>query len=158
MNEKTFRILMILSITCLLIIPFTALIITKNSKNIITHINTIDNVLIEKSIQLAKVINKECGDCPDVDKLLIGSSILNRKDHENFPNKLIKVIEQPNQYATSTKYTEHDKNLSECLLEGYFRDCDVLYFYNPKTSTNSSFLKQTKKRKLIVKTQNHEYR
>jgi spore germination cell wall hydrolase CwlJ-like protein len=115
--------------------------------------------IIEKnSIKIAKVLNVECGNCPDVDKLLIGSSLLNRVDNKEFPNTLDGVIKQPNQYKTSKDYTEHDKNLAVCLLENHFRDCDVLYFYNPKSATDKAFLSQMKKKDLIVQTKHHIYK
>jgi spore germination cell wall hydrolase CwlJ-like protein len=115
--------------------------------------------IVEKnSIKIAKVLNVECGDCPDVDKLLIGSSLLNRVDSKEFPNTLDGVIKQPNQYKTSKNYTEHDKKLAVCLLENHFRDCDVLYFYNPKSATDKAFLSQMRKKDLIVQTKHHIYK
>lgn len=115
--------------------------------------------IIEKnSIKIAKVLNIECGDCPDTDKLLIGSSLLNRVDSKEFPNTLDGVIYQPNQYKISKNYTEHDKKLAVCLLENYFRDCDVLYFYNPKSATDKDFLSKMRKRNLIVQTKHHIYK
>lgn len=116
-----------------------------------------DHSLHEDAILVAKVINSECKDCSDVDKLMIGSSILNRADNVNFPSSIANVIRQPNQYVSSKDYTVHDKQLAVCLLEGYFRDCEVIYFYNPETATNRKFVKMMKKYPLVLKTKHHEY-
>ena len=132
---------------------------TKKHKTIRTFLTQYDvNKVEKKSIEIAKVMKRECGNCSDINKLLVGSSILNRQDHSEFPNTVLNVINQNNQYAISDTYTEQDKKLAICLLEGNFRDCEVLYFYNPKTATDKSFLRMMNKKDLIAKTKHHEYR
>lgn len=116
-----------------------------------------DHSLHDNAVKIAKVIQSECKDCSDVDKLLIGSSILNRMDNINFPKSINNVINQPNQYTKSKSYSEHDKQLAVCLLENYFRDCEVIYFFNPKTATNSNFIRKIRRNTLIMKTKHHEY-
>lgn len=152
MSNRSINILAIV----LSVIVLTMLIIDINTQY--KKKEQTDHSLHENAILIAKVINSECKDCSDVDKLMIGSSILNRADNVNFPSSIVNVIKQPNQYVSNKDYSLHDKQLAVCLLEGYFRDCNVLYFYNPKTSTNMAFIKKMKKKPLLCKTKNHEYK
>ena len=106
---------------------------------------------------IARVLHAEGNGTPDIDKIAIGSSILNRMNNVEFPSSIIDVIYQKNQYVISDTFTQHDLQIASCLLEDHLRDCDILYFFNPKTATNKRDIKKIRKRKLIIKTLGHEY-
>ena len=106
---------------------------------------------------IARVLHAEGNGTPDIDKIAIGSSILNRMNNVEFPSSIIDVIYQKNQYVISDTFTQHDLQIASCLLEDHLRECDILYFFNPKTATNKRDIKKIRKRKLIIKTLGHEY-
>lgn len=104
---------------------------------------------------VAKVINKECSYCPITDKLLIGSSIINRMNDPDFPCAYEDVIE--NQYATSDIYDKDSYKVAEMIINDSILDNRVLYFYNPKTVTDKKFMRLMEKHTLLVKTKYHNY-
>ena len=112
----------------------------------------------KENILIARVINKECGYCSHIDKILIASSIINRVNNDSFPNTIEGVIFQKNQYSISKNYTKEDLELVNLILKNKIKDDYVLYFYNVKNSTNKKFIQKMSKRPLITKTKHHEYR
>lgn len=117
-------------------------------KKPITYYNDQDAIL------LAKTVYNECGNCGDIDKILVISSVLNRLEHDAFPESIKKVLD--NQYNVSNIYTEHDKRLAALVLVDYVRDCNVFYFVS-KNATDKKFLKLLKSKKLVCKTDKHAY-
>ncbi len=58
---------------------------------------------------IAHVLAGECQDCPDIEQLYVGSVVLNRKDHNQYPNTIEGVVFQKKQY--------------ECIRDGnYYRE------------------------------------
>lgn len=132
----------------------------------IYNINIIENTVKEKIIikvvnrdydidKIAKVIYRECANCLTIDKIMIGSSILNRLDDCRFPSSIDKVIK--GQYAISDTFDADAYRIARMLVKDSLRECNVLYFFNPKTATDISFVKSIKKHDLLVKTKYHEY-
>lgn len=104
---------------------------------------------------IAKVITRECIACPIVDKILVGSSILNRMDHPDFPDNYKDVVK--NQYAISDTFDLESYRISELIVYDSIRDYNVLYFYNPKTATDGTFIKLMRNHIMINKTLYHNY-
>lgn len=113
----------------------------------------VDNKHFIESV--AKVINKECSYCPITDKILIGSSIVNRMNHPDFPCAYEDVIE--NQYATSDTFDLDSYKVAEMIINDSLLDNRVLYFYNPKIATDKRFMRLMEKHTLLVKTKYHNY-
>lgn len=116
-------------------------------------VEKVDNKLFIEAV--AKVINKECSYCPITDKILIGSSIVNRMNHPDFPCAYEDVIE--NQYATSDTYDLDSYKVAEMIINDSLLDNRVLYFYNPKIATDKRFMRLMEKHTLLVKTKYHNY-
>jgi spore germination cell wall hydrolase CwlJ-like protein len=104
---------------------------------------------------VARVINKECSYCPVTDKILIGSSIINRMNHPDFPCEYEDVIE--NQYAISDTFDTESYKIAELIVLNNIKDKNVLYFYNPKIATDKKFMRLMESRVLITKTKYHNY-
>lgn len=91
---------------------------------------------------LAKLIESECGVCPDYEKRLVGQVVLNRVKHPNFKNTLKSVIHSPNQfyYNKAIKPSKSSIKAAKTILKAN-RTTKILYFYNPRTATDSTFIK-----------------
>ena len=105
--------------------------------------------------KIAKVIYKECANCLTIDKIMIGSSILNRLDDCRFPSSIDKVIK--GQYAISDTFDADAYRIAKILVKDSLREYNVLYFFNPRTATDIHFVNSMKKHDLLVKTKYHEY-
>ena len=128
------------------------------NRDIVQYREQLNNYSLESNSRLiARVLYAEANGESDIDKIAVRSSILNRVDNIEFPSSIDSVIYQKNQYAIANKFTKHDLQIATCLLEDYFRDCNIMYFFNPKTITNKVHLKNIRKKELILKTKNHEY-
>lgn len=106
---------------------------------------------------LASLINSEAGDSYQ-DMYLVGSTVLNRMDHDMFPDGLYDVIFQKNQYygIENRKFrpTQKSRQVAEDLLLGVNRDTAVLFFI--KVDDEFSFggireVKKTEYHKFFVK-------
>jgi N-acetylmuramoyl-L-alanine amidase len=101
---------------------------------------------------LAAAINSECGICSFREKMLVGSVIMNRVNHDDFPNNIYEVIYQDKQFdgvQSSNFYpTESTVKVANIILTTGVYDSNVLYFYNPELSTNKPFLEAMKRRVL----------
>lgn len=83
---------------------------------------------------LSAIINAEAGpNTKDTtDAYLVGSTVLNRADHTDFPDVVADVIRERGQYdgfRSSNYYrTEQSDSIAVRLMLGYGRDCGVLFF------------------------------
>ena len=96
-------------------------------------------------IQLSKLINSEADKSDTLDMFLVGSTVLNRRDSESFPDTQDSVIKQRGQYSGygTTQYTRTDlsDSIATRLYRGEGRNFEVLYFYSKKRATDKGFLK-----------------
>lgn len=125
--------------------------IKNNLKQFVLHRDAA-NVLL-----LARVINKEVNGCEVEDKLAVASSILNRLDDGKYGSTIKEVIYKENQYVIGKKYTKDDVSIAYSVYKLNVRDCRIKYFFNPKTANKIEASKIRKNKKLIFKTDCHEY-
>ena len=112
------------------------------------------------TLHLASIINAECGICDESEKRKTGSVVLNRVDSESFPDDIFCVITDDNQF--NGYYTGNYNPCSSCLriakelMKGIGRADSILYFWNPKMTTDTNFLNQMQGR-ILYKEKYHFY-
>jgi len=110
---------------------------------------------------LSSIINAEADTEDPMDMYLIGSTVLNRVEHELFPTCVIDVVFQKRQYngiAGNFNRTAVTDTVASRLLYGQGRNKDVLFFYNYHTATDSRFIKFLETNcELITVTKNHKF-
>jgi spore germination cell wall hydrolase CwlJ-like protein len=81
---------------------------------------------------LAAVINAECGKCSLTEQYLVGSTVLNRMVHGEFPLSLESVIYQTNQYqgvgGKQFHPTPKTRKVAKDLLRGLYVTPNIHYF------------------------------
>ena len=101
----------------------------------VVAINPADSIVctLEHNM-LSAIINAEAGpNTKDTtDAYLVGSTVLNRADHTDFPDIVADVIRERGQYdgyRSSNYYrTRQSDSIAVRLILGYGRDCGVLFF------------------------------
>jgi len=110
-------------------------------------------------IYLSSIINAEADTTDTVDMFLVGSSVLNRKDSEDFPSHIDSVVISKYQYVgyKSKRFvrTTTTDSIAAKLLRGDGRDYCVLYFVNSKTPIDKRFAEQLKQKQIVGMTFNH---
>lgn len=115
----------------------------------------------DDQLLLSKLIQSEAGDNDIIDMYLIGSVVLNRTNcSSDFPNTVHSVVYQHKQfYATKAKGFYKRSPLSDSvvidLYNGVGRNYEVLYFFNPKYATDSSFVNSFKGKRVLAKSRGH---
>lgn len=108
---------------------------------------------------LSAIINAEAIPNNMHDGYLVGSTVLNRAEHNTFPQTIKEVIYQPNQYygirSSKFKRSVFSDTVAVRLLRGVGRNCEVLYFYNPAGSIK--FRQKMNKHKLITRSRAHKF-
>ena len=105
-----------------------------------------DHKIVECSVdpecsKLAEAIVYEARSETETNKLKVASVILNRVDHKNFPDSVIKVIEQPYQFSylddmhkqndpSQTAWDEGYAAAYDALIKG-IRTTEALFYLNP---------------------------
>jgi spore germination cell wall hydrolase CwlJ-like protein len=108
-------------------------------------------------LQLTRLINSESGGENFIDKLYVGSVVLNwmRKNECSIDA----VIYYPNKFSgvhgSGFKYDEESKKAAEILLEYGPIDTSVYYFINPEIATNTEWKKIVMRREMAFKNTNH---
>jgi len=110
-------------------------------------------------LQLTRLINSESGSENFIDKLYVGSVVLNWMRKKNasidaiiyYPNKFSGV------YGDGFKYDEESRKAAEILLEYGPIDTTVYYFINPKIATNTRWKQIVMQRELVFKNDNHYF-
>lgn len=107
-------------------------------------IQTGEKIVIPKSITskekdlLARLVHAEAKGEPFKGKVAVASVVLNRVEHEDFPNSVEKVIKQENQFqpvdngSIKEPAGELDKKAVNVALALEGKDDGSLYFYNPE--------------------------
>lgn len=93
---------------------------------------------------LARLIQAEGESEPMIGKIAIGSVVVNRVQHPDFPNSIFDVIMQPQQFeaVTSCRIFNINKLDPECIiaakkaLKGEDPTNGAIFFYNPSTAMN----------------------
>lgn len=113
---------------------------TKEDKSIQTG----EKIVIPKSITpkekdlLARLVHAEAKGEPFEGKVAVASVVLNRVEHEDFPNSVENVIKQENQFqpvdngSIKEPAGELDKKAVNVALALEGKDDGSLYFYNPE--------------------------
>lgn len=92
-------------------------------------------------VAIAAVINSECSICDDNEKALVASVILNRVERPEFPDDVLGVISQAEQFWRQGLFiTDNEIRIVEDAIWGFNRDYDVLYFFQ-EDSPNQAFVK-----------------
>jgi spore germination cell wall hydrolase CwlJ-like protein len=108
---------------------------------------------------LASLITSESQTENYLDKLLVGSVVLNRM--RKWEKTLSETIYQKNQFSgtNGALFTPSSESIivARFLFENGPIDTTVMYFINPKIATNSDWLKKVNNRPLIVKNTNHYF-
>lgn len=97
---------------------------------------TVDNIIRKdyhsERDALAAIIESECSNCSILEKYLVGSVVLNRCNHKDYPNEIHKVINQPSQFhgRKTKRYrpTRTTKKVADDLLGGLYITPEILYF------------------------------
>lgn len=112
------------------------------------------------TMHLASIINAECGLCDESEQRKTGSVILNRVYSAEFPSDILSVISQKGQFNgyCSDNYYPEEKALSVAtdLMNCVGLVDEILYFWNPKTATDSNFLNKMQGR-ILYKEKYHYY-
>jgi len=110
---------------------------------------------------LSSLINSEADPNDPMDLYLIGSTVLNRADHELYPSCVIDVIFEKGQYDGvngNFKRTPQSDSIAFKLLSDLGRNREVLFFYNYHKATDKKFIRFLEKKcKLITVTKNHKF-
>jgi spore germination cell wall hydrolase CwlJ-like protein len=105
-------------------------------------------------VLLSSIINSEANPKDKKDMYLIGSTVLNRLDSEEYPNTISEVISESGQYdgymTARFNRTPQSDYVAIDLLGGLGRDYCVLFFYNPRTATDTQFINAINKQYLLV--------
>lgn len=99
---------------------------------------------------LTALVNSESRREPIKGKLLVAQCVWDRVSSKHFPNTLEKVIYQRGQFdGIRNKYFRYEHHIYIDLKKFYFKkkiiDQNILWFYNPKISTDKRFVKWVSK-------------
>lgn len=110
---------------------------------------------------LSSLINSEADPNDPMDLYLVGSTVLNRAEHEIYPTCIIDVIFQKGQYSGISgnfNRTPVSDSVATKLLNDIGRNRDVLFFYNYHKATDRKFIRFLEKNcELITVTKNHKF-
>jgi spore germination cell wall hydrolase CwlJ-like protein len=108
-----------------------------NNKKVVTKYSDSDLNL------LAQLIESESGTQPFEGKLAVGTVVMNRVKSDEFPDNIREVIFQKGQFSPVSNGKINNKPSAESLIAAKeimkgirVLDSNVLYFYNPKISTD----------------------
>jgi spore germination cell wall hydrolase CwlJ-like protein len=114
---------------------------------------------VKKLVLLTKLIQSESGSESFLDKLLVGSVVLNwmKKKDQNIDT----VIFHPNRFSgvhgKGFRETAESRRAAMLLLENGPIDTTILFFLNPAASTNRKWVRQVMQRELVTRTKNHYF-
>lgn len=98
----------------------------------------------EEKLLLAKLIHAEAEGEPQKGKIAVGAVVVNRILHPDFPDTILEVIMEPDQFETVSNNrlmkisepNEESLEAAEKALRGLDPTDGALFFYNPKKTTN----------------------
>lgn len=90
----------------------------------------------ENILHLAYIIAAECMECDSSERLLVGSTVINRLQSPEFPKTIEGVIKQDNQFlGYCAEWYVYDKDcydIAKYLINGGKRDTSVIYFFKKR--------------------------
>lgn len=155
--ERNFIILMIPTI--FLVASIFIMMESKNKVNIIkNNLEIYNKYKLNTDVWLiSRVINQEVSGCSVYDKIAVASSILNRLDNGEYGNSISEVIFKKHQYTISDTFTKLDLDVAFFVYVLGERDCDIKYFFNPKSADKKHVNQLRSSYSLKLKTKCHEY-
>lgn len=112
---------------------------------------------IKELVLLTKLIQSESGSESFIDKLLVGSVVLNWMRIEN--TTMENVVYYPNRfsgvYGKGFRETCESKEAAILLLTYGSIDTSVKFFLNPEIASNHGWKRKVMQRELIARTSNH---
>lgn len=105
------------------------------------NFKTYEQVLeeMDDTAHLAAIITAECSICSDREKRLIASVVINRVRSDKYPNSIKAVLSQNKQFygygSRWYKGTKESTYIAKEIMSGGVVDSNIIYFFNPKTST-----------------------
>ncbi len=134
--SKMFLKWLIANIFIIILVSLVVGFLTKEvQKGPTTESTSVEN---KESILLAKIINAECKQCPIIEKLYVGSVVLNRSRILN--QTINTVIYSENQFhgVNNSQYKEDVLSilLAQDLLENGPIDSNIIFFYQTQTKYN----------------------
>jgi len=91
------------------------------------------NSLDQQALELGMLISGECLECDSMEMAYVGSVVLNRVCHPDYPNSIQEVIQEENQFHgyCSEQYMFVPKchEIAVSLLSGTKRDTRPLFFW-----------------------------
>lgn len=117
-----------------------------------------DQTHLQKVEDLAKLINAECSVCPNYEKYLVASVVVNRIESPEFPGTFLSVINQPNQFADyeDSFVTGETIKIADDVLRGRNVTQGIHYFYRPDTATDTVFTNWASKN-VVVHARYHNF-
>jgi N-acetylmuramoyl-L-alanine amidase len=95
------------------------------------------NNIYNDTLELSKLINSECSNCDIIEKILIGSVVINRLNHPDYPKTMLDVIYDNNQFKgicnSQYKSDTITYNIAKTLILQGPLDPTILYFYLRKS-------------------------
>ena len=92
---------------------------------------------------LARIISAEARGEPYLGQVAVGAVVLNRVKHPSFPNTIAGVIYQKGAFSAlddgqfNEPISEESRRAAQDALSGLNPVSDSVYYYNPRTATNS---------------------
>ncbi|MFC0272691.1 cell wall hydrolase [Metabacillus herbersteinensis] len=113
----------------------------------------------EEKDLLARLVHAEAEGEPFAGKVAVANVVLNRVEHEQFPDSVEEVIFEENAFQpvqNDSIYEPADKEAHEAVEEAVDNgelDKEVVYFYNPETATSNWIFT----REVVKKIGNHAF-
>lgn len=114
---------------------------------------------IRRLILLTKLIESESGTESFLDKLLVGSVVLNwvRTKKQDIDT----IIFHPNRFSgvhgEGFRESKESRRAAEILMKHGPLDTSIIYFLNPDVSTNKRWARIVMQRELVTRTKNHYF-
>ena len=108
---------------------------------------------------LAALINSECQECTETEKMYVGSVVINRMQSGLFPSSMEGVVFQPGQFDGICSNLFYPSPLSigaaaKIIMHGSIVDKNILYFYSRKKSKET---KWHNKLVPVIKSDHHNF-
>lgn len=137
-------------------------IVPSNTGTPISNIISIERYLDARKdeiLLLTKLINSESGTENYIDKLLVGSVVLNRmrKNDHNMEQVVFKPRMFSGIHTKGFRVTDESKRAATFLIINGPIDTSILYFLNPEISTNRGWVNVVMRRELVFKNTNHYF-
>ncbi|MGO4889883.1 cell wall hydrolase [Anaerobacillus sp. MEB173] len=141
-------------------VKLTELLYIQPAMNEIETSEELLSISNEETELLARLVHAEAKGEPYVGKVAVATVVLNRVEHEEFPDTIEEVIYQKNAFepvsnGSISEPADKEAHLAvhEALTNPENEDKELLFFYNPKTATSDWIFT----RKVIKTIGNHAF-